>query len=511
VIRKATFHVLEELDLPFPVELLATAVGRRRGAFVLDGTWGAPAGSPGCVLVGAEPFLSLRATRTGERSRAGRAIAHVVVADESGIVRADVDDPLAVLRALLAEHAVDTSVLVDRPLPFMGGAVGYVGYEVGQVLERLPNLPRTSSAPGMPDLAMFFHRWVLGTSRSAEKGKPKTWLSVIGRDALDAQRTRDGVMETIASFRPGSTDARRETSGDLEAQMTRARVRAQLGRAAYVDRVRTAKRHIEDGDAFEICLTNALDAPFAGDPWTLWNELRRTNPAPMSAWLDLREGAVVSASPERFVRLDEQRAAESRPIKGTRPRGTTAQEDARLAHDLASSEKDRAENSMIVDLVRNDLGKVCRFGSVTTPNLYEVEPHPNVHQLVSTVRGELNPERDAIDLLRACFPPGSMTGAPKIEAMSILESLEPKERGVYAGALGFFDFAGPMDLSVVIRSAVVSRGRASFSVGGAVVADSDPETEHDETLHKARGLVAVLAALARTDKQEQHVPLPIRS
>ena len=276
-----------------------------------------------------------------------------------------------------------------------------------------------------------------------------------------------------------------------------------LVRDVYIARVASAKEHIRLGDAFEICLTNAWRTPFAqDDAWALFDELHHSNPAPFAAILDLPEGAIVSSSPERFLSLDSKGVAESRPIKGTRPRGATPEEDARLVADLATSEKDRAENAMIVDLVRNDLGRVCRFGSVEAPELFVIEPYATVHQLVSTVRGELAPGKDGIDLLKACFPPGSMTGAPKIEAMTILEHLEPVERGVYSGALGWIDVGGAMDLSVVIRTAVLRDDIATFSVGGAVVADSDPIAEYEETEHKARALVRALGAVRSQSESE---------
>ncbi len=266
----------------------------------------------------------------------------------------------------------------------------------------------------------------------------------------------------------------------------------------YRARVETARAHIFAGDAFEICLTDARDVPFdREDAWALHRELVARHAAPFAAFLELAEGAIVSSSPERFLAVDADGHAESRPIKGTRARGRTASEDASLVQSLATSEKDRAENAMIVDLVRNDLGRVCRFGSVVTPDLYAIETYATVHQLVSTVRGQLSPDKDALDLFAACFPPGSMTGAPKIEAMTILEELEPVERGVYSGALGWLDVGGAMDLSVVIRTAVVTAGIARISSGGAVVADSDPAAEHQEMLDKRRGLEAALACVER--------------
>ncbi|CAN5886493.1 aminodeoxychorismate synthase component I [soil metagenome] len=486
-------HLLERLELPLPLEAYREAFPGGRGGFVLDSR---TAAGEALTLLGAEPFLAFRAFRGDRRLASGALGARVEIEEQGVTVRAEVDDAFVVLRALLREHAVDPAASpADRPFPLLAGAVGYVGYETGQMLERLPCAARPGL--GMPDIALFFHDWVLARCH----GTGESWLSVVGRGRTmvearsAAAATRDRLRRVLTSFVPAGSVA----SGGSTA------VRAVTSRARYLADIVTAKQHIDDGDAFEICLTHRLDAPFTGDPFALWQELRRQSPAPYATFLDLPEAAVVSSSPERFLSLDAARVAESRPIKGTRPRGITAQEDARLAADLATAAKDRAENAMIVDLVRNDLGRVCRFGSVEAPQLFAVERYATVHQLVSTVRGELDVDRDAIDLVRACFPPGSMTGAPKIEAMTILEGLEPTERGVYAGALGWLDFGGTMDLSVVIRTIVVKDGVAHLHVGGAIVADSDPEMEHDETMHKARAPLAALAALADAQRA---APLP---
>ena len=240
-------------------------------------------------------------------------------------------------------------------------------------------------------------------------------------------------------------------------------------------------------------LTRRLDHVFEGDPVALYRALRRVNPAPFGAFLGLPEVAVLSSSPERFLRLDSAKRVESRPIKGTRPRGSSASEDARLAAELKSSAKDRAENVMIVDLVRNDLGRVCETASVRVAELTRLERYSGVFQLVSTVTGRLAPKRDVTDLLRACFPPGSMTGAPKLAAMKIIDRLEPTRRGVYAGAIGYLDVRGGADLSVVIRTLLVADGRAYAHAGGGVVADSDPALEHREATDKVRPLLAALA------------------
>ena len=497
----ATVHLLEPLELALSPDRYRDAFPSACGGFVLDGG--------DFALLGAEPFLSFRAYRSGARTGLVPGVlgARVVVEERGATMRAEVDDALDTLRILLRENAVEPAIFQGRPVPFLAGAVGYIGYEAGQMLERLPCATRPQL--DLPDIALFFHDWVLGLCRRTNR----TFLSVVGRGhnttsaRSEAERTRDRILSVLASFEQRTrflSDRPRErppvsATAPLSELMTMAHGSPLVSREDYLAKIAIAKEHILAGDAFELCLTHRIDAPFTGDPFALWQELRRTSPSPFAAFLDLPEGAIVSSSPERFLSIDGAGIVESRPIKGTRPRGATPAEDARLADELATSVKDRAENAMIVDLVRNDLGRVCRFGTVEAPVLYAVERYATVHQLVSTVRGELDEGRDAIDAVRACFPPGSMTGAPKIEAMTILEALEPTERGVYSGALGWLDFGGSVDLSVVIRTIVVKDGRAHVHVGGAIVADSDAAAEHDETMHKARAMLAALAAFAEPD------------
>ena len=497
----ATVHLLEPVELALSPDRYRDAFPSACGGFVLDGG--------DFALLGAEPFLSFRAYRSGPRTALARGVrgARVVIEERGATMRADVDDALDTLRILLRENAVDPAIFQGRPVPFLAGAVGYIGYEAGQMLERLPC--RTRPRLDLPDIALFFHDWVLGLCRRTGR----TFLSVVGRGHCttaarsEAERTRDRLLTVLASFEQRTrflSDRPRErppvpATAPVAELMAKAHGSSLVSRDDYLRKIAAAKEHILAGDAFEICLTHRIDAPFTGDPFALWQELRRTSPSPFAAFLDLPEAAIVSSSPERFLSIDDAGVVESRPIKGTRPRGATPAEDARLAEELATSPKDRAENAMIVDLVRNDLGRVCRFGTVEAPVLYAVERYATVHQLVSTVRGKLDEGRDAIDAVRACFPPGSMTGAPKIEAMTILEELEPTERGVYSGALGWLDFAGSLDLSVVIRTIVVKDGCAHVHVGGAIVADSDAAAEHDETMHKARAMLAALAVFAEPD------------
>jgi aminodeoxychorismate synthase component I len=264
--------------------------------------------------------------------------------------------------------------------------------------------------------------------------------------------------------------------------------------ARYAGAVEHIRARIAAGDVYQACLAQRLELPFEGDPFALYTRLRQLNPAPQAAYLELPEVAIAGSSPERFLALGSDRVAETRPIKGTRPRGRTPERDAQLQRELAGSAKDRAENLMIVDLARNDLGRVCEIGSVHVPELFRLESFPTVHHLVSVVRGRLRPDCDVFDLVRAAFPPGSMTGAPKLAAMRILDGLEPVRRGPYAGALGYLDARGGADLAVLIRSAVLTRGRAFVHAGGGVVADSDPRAEWAESLDKAGALLAALGA-----------------
>jgi para-aminobenzoate synthetase component 1 len=261
--------------------------------------------------------------------------------------------------------------------------------------------------------------------------------------------------------------------------------------AGYLDAVTRVREYILAGDIFQTNLSQRFEAPLREEPWELYLRLRQRNAAPFAAYFDIPDAVVLSASPERFLRVDVDGRVETRPIKGTRPRGIGPEHDGALGRALTESAKDRAENLMIVDLMRNDLSRVCAPGTVRVPELFALERYATVHHLVSTVVGQLTPGSDALELLRAAFPGGSITGAPKVRAMEIIAELEPSQRSVYCGSIGYWSVTGALDTNIAIRTIIAprNRGRVYFNAGGGIVADSDPQQEYRETLDKARGMI----------------------
>lgn len=436
-------------------------------------------------FMGARPFLTFRAKRS-TTSDGGTRAARIRLDAQSHHVELE-GDPFEVLRALLRKLAVERA---GDEIPFLGGAVGHFGYECGHFVERLPS----TTTPWTGEDAIFaFYDSVLVFDHTSGK----TFLSTIGRGASDDEARASAEAahgDWAVRFRAASEVSPVNDLPEVH-PLDVASLRATYAEEGepYAARVERARQHILAGDAFEVCLTRTVARSSSVDPWRLYRLLRRDNPAPFSCFLSFDELVLIGASPERFLRLDRKGNAESRPIKGTRARGKTPELDERAMSELAESEKDRAENVMIVDLVRNDFGRVCQVGTVRVPELRIVESYATVHQLVSTVTGTLRPDLDATDLVRACFPGGSMTGAPKVEAMKIIDELESVERGPYSGAVGYFDFGGSMDLAMVIRTFALRQGTLSYGVGGAVVADSDPTDELLETFVKAIALERALA------------------
>ncbi|MEX2446286.1 MAG: aminodeoxychorismate synthase component I [Dehalococcoidia bacterium] len=378
--------------------------------------------------------------------------------------------------ATLVEAEPPAVLPADAPrLPFAGGAIGYLGFEVAREVERLP--ATTLDDIGAPDLAFGWYDAALVWDGVRQRG----WLA--GRpDAVAALRAR--LEGRTASVPPPSG------AGLL---------RANMSRRAYLDAVGRARRYIEAGDIYQVNLSQRFSTPVAGQGFDLYQRLRQVSPAPFGAYLDLRTAGdtaaagveVLSSSPERFL-LAEGDHLETRPIKGTRPRGTTADQDARLAEALTRSAKDRAEHLMIVDLERNDLGRVAVPGSVRVPHFAALESYAQVHHLTSTVEARRRPGTTLEALLRATFPGGSISGAPKVRALEIIDELEPTVRGVYTGAIGYCSAHGRTDLSIAIRTITLADGIAHLHAGGAIVYDSDPEAEYVEVLDKARGMARAL-------------------
>ncbi len=387
------------------------------------------------------------------------------------------DDPFLALEQVLA--AMRAPAAAGLPA-FTGGLAGWLGYDLVRSIERLP--ARVPADPGLPEMRLLVADHVF----AHEHGTRRWWLCTRELPWGEAA-SRRGVWAHSRARAAGAAAPQQKAgfrAGELVSRTPPAR---------YLQDVARVVEYIHAGDVFQVNLSHRLEAAFAGDPWALYCALAEANPAPFAAYIESEAGTLASFSPERFLRLEGSRVS-ARPIKGTRARATDPQEDARARDLLAASEKDRAENLMIVDLMRNDLGRVAQPGSVRVDELWKIEAHPSVWQMVSTLGAELREGVDAAGLLRACWPPGSMTGAPKVRAMQIIEELEPVRRGPYAGSIGWFDAAGGMDLSVVIRTVLLAGDRLMLQLGGGVVADSRPEEELAESLDKGRFLMRALGS-----------------
>lgn len=376
-------------------------------------------------------------------------------------------DPFDLVRKKLLPHAAP-----DR-LPFMGGAIGYFGYDLGLALHGIPS---GKIGSGIPDLAVGLYDWAViidHEKRSAhlasncrDAGTGALW------DELLVRLNSPGEARRLAYAFSGKI----EISPDFR---------------EYALAFEKIKHYIACGDCYQVNFAQQFEAPFEGDAWALYRDLRKASPAPFSAYFSNPHCQILSASPERFLRV-EGRSVQTQPIKGTRPRSRNPEEDAWLANDLLESEKDRAENLMIVDLLRNDLGRVCETGTVKVEKLFEIAHYATVHHLVSTVTGRLGESHDAISALRSAFPGGSITGAPKIRAMQIIEELEPFRRGPYCGSFARIGFDGNMDSSITIRTLIASKGRARFWAGGGIVSDSTLDAEYQEIRDKAKVMLGLM-------------------
>jgi para-aminobenzoate synthetase component 1 len=399
-------------------------------------------------------------------------------------------DPFLQLKKLQA------TLLPDVPadacaLPFCGGAVGYIGYDAGRTIEPMPDIARNDIH--LPDLAFGLYAWAL----VLDKQQHQLWYVDCRGDAQNgwlAQQHRFLKRSSLNNVVADAPDSRQH-SAELPRHFSLcSEWQANLTQPQYFAKFAQIQQYLQSGDCYQINLAQRFSAKYQGDEWQAYLALRESNAAPFSAFLRLPTGVVLSISPERFLEL-KQRLVETKPIKGTKPRFADPMLDQQSADALQLSPKDRAENVMIVDLLRNDLGKVCKNGTVKVPALFSIESFPAVHHLVSTIVGELADHYQAADLLRAAFPGGSITGAPKIRAMQIIEELEPCRRSVYCGAIGYISQHGHMDTNIAIRTLVCADQQIHCWAGGGIVADSNAASEYQETFDKVARILPVLAKI----------------
>jgi para-aminobenzoate synthetase len=493
--RNAPLRVLEAIELPWrdPETAFAHCFRDEPAAFWLDSQSEPVPGEPRVTYMG-----------TGMRliEARGRDLRVLERAGDGFAARESMEgDPLAYLDSLL--RGAETCRLPESmalPGAFLGGLTGWFGYELKRFTHpaypahpagpaSLPDQvnPRAARESDLPDALFLVPDRILAFDPGARKAyaflplgpeagaapspEARAWLRRMAEswDGPEFPSLRDPDLRRV----PGRQ------------KPFRLPWRLSAPKAEYLSRIRSLQQSILRGETYEACLTNEWRAESGADPFEVYRILRRVNPAPYAAYFRFPHAAVLSASPERFLKLDAQGRLACRPIKGTRRRGATPEEDASLRADLAGNGKDRSENLMIVDLVRNDFGKVCRLGSVAAPELMKVEAHPTVLQLVSTVQGALAEGMGAIDAVRACFPGGSMTGAPKLRTMELLEAREGRPRGVFSGAIGYLGWDGAMDLGMVIRTLIAKDGGFRIGCGGAILAESDPEAEFAEAMLKA--------------------------
>lgn len=384
--------------------------------------------------------------------------------------RCSTDDPFDLIRQQLGRP-----VAAVPDIPFAGGALGYWGYDLARSMMALPSLAQAAELP-LPDMAIGIYDWAIVVDHQQRVAH------LVSQQRFAETKTRlPGILENLQR-------AEKLTAATFSVQ---GKITSNFTLESYAAAFAQVQDYLKSGDCYQINLAQRFSAAATGDACAAYLMLRRLSPAPYSAFLNLPLAQIMCASPERFLRV-QNGSVQTRPIKGTRPRSSDARQDRQLAKDLRNHPKDRAENLMIVDLLRNDLGKNCAPGTVRVPKLFEVESFASVHHLVSTVEGRLAQGRDALHVLRDCFPGGSVTGAPKQRAMQIIEQLEPHRRGIYCGVIGYAGFDGNMDSNIAIRTLVYSDNKVQCSAGGGIVADSDMAEEYQETLDKAKAMIEVV-------------------
>lgn len=394
-------------------------------------------------------------------------------------------NPIDILDNLLKEYKC--LPLASSYPPFQNGAVGYLAYDLGWHIEVLPNAAINDI--DLPECYFAFYDCVLaydhleGNCFLFSSGLPLKGKVAESRAKEKLKETSKRLNSYLGQPYIGvMNESNQSEIPELKSHFTK---------EEYCKAIQIAKDYIAAGDIYQVNMTQRFETKSLASPWELYCRLRRINPAPFSAYLDLEEGIVVSASPERFIKTDAEHI-ETRPIKGTRPRADCNDFNEKMKMELLNSEKDRAELVMIVDLERNDLGRICEFGSVKVEELFRLETYATVFHLVSTISGKLKSNINFKEIIKSTFPGGSITGAPKIRAMEIIEELEPVKRGIYTGSIGYLNLSGNIDLNIVIRTIIIKGDKTYFQVGGGIVADSKPEEEYQETLDKAKALIMAL-------------------
>ena len=467
----------DEVRLPFSAGECFDRLCRQPGVFFLDSAAGF--GRLGRFsFLGVHPFMTLTARRT--RSS-------VLV---NGHRRTRRGNPFTVLRKVLSEFRTRRPEL---PVPFACGGVGYFSYDLKNCIERLPVTVRRDL--DVPEMHFAFYDAVLAFDHETDRAYVTSAASGLSRNV---RRRRAG--ETSSRLRELLQQSPGVPPGFDDTAAPPAGLDSNFRRADYLRTLARTKEYIAAGDIFQANISQRFHTRWPASPEALFRRLREINPAPFAVYFHFPGGTVLSSSPERFVKVTG-RHVETRPVKGTRRRTGDDEADRRAADQLLASEKDNAELAMIVDLERNDLGRVCEYGSVRVTEPRVLETYASVFHLVSTIEGTLHAKHDLVGLLRAMFPGGSITGAPKIRAMEIIDELEPTARNVYTGSIGYIDFSGRADLNIAIRTMVKVGEDVYFQAGGGIVADSDPEAEYEETVDKARALIRALGAPEWTGKQ----------
>ncbi len=418
-------------------------------------------------FMGFDPFLTFR-------SKEGS-----LEIEENGHKTRLNDNPFRILQQLLNRYKIESD---DIPIPFTGGAVGYFSYDLLHHLERISS--NTIDDLNLSDLNLSFYDATI----TFDHLKDKTYVISTGFPELDQKKRLMRARKRSQYIKERISQAAIAPKESIDADIFCKETISNFNKDDYMDAIKKAKEYIARGDIYQVNLSQRFSSRIDLTPGLLYERLRSINPAPFAAYLDCEDVKIISASPERFL-CKRGRNIHTRPIKGTRPRGIDCVQDKELAEELIKSPKDRAEHIMIVDLQRNDLGRICEYGSVMPTEFAILERYSTVFHLVSTVSGTLRKGIDAIDCLTHTFPGGSITGAPKIRSMEIIDELEPTKRSVYTGAIGYIGFNGNMDTSIVIRTFIVKERTAYFQVGGGIVTDSDPEMEYQETLDKAKALI----------------------